>query len=57
VVFCYSAIFNVASLKTLLPNPGDIRRARLRISAQDRAGNTVTDVLSSPIKLSCNANQ
>ena len=56
VMFCYSAIFIVASLGTLLSNPGDIRHAHLRISAWDRAGNMITNVLSSPIKLFCNAN-
>jgi hypothetical protein len=56
VVFCYSAIFNVASLEALLSNPGHIRHAYLRISAWDRAGNMITNVLSSPIKLFCNEN-
>jgi len=56
VVFCYSAVFNVSSLRTLLSHPGCIRDAYLRISAWDRAGNMITNVLSSPIKLCSNAN-
>lgn len=56
VLFRYLVIFNVGTISTLLPNSGDIRYARLRITARDRSGNTVQNVLSPPIKLFRDAN-
>jgi len=57
VLFRYLAIFNdVNAFSTLLPNPGDIRYARLRISARDRSGNTIQNQFSPQIKLFHDAN-
>ncbi len=51
VLFQYLVIFDVHTIATLLPNTGDVQYAYLKISARDRAGNTVQNVLSAPIKL------
>jgi len=51
VLFRYLAIFDVAQFTALLPNAGDTRYAQLRVTARDRAGNSVTNILSPRIKL------
>ncbi len=57
VLFRYLAIFNdVNALSTLLPNAGDLRYARLRITARDRSGNIVQNQFSPQIKLFRDAN-
>jgi len=57
VLFRYLAIVDVAAVAALFPNPGVTPRfANLRITARDRAGNTVQNVLSAPIKLFRDAN-
>ena len=56
VLFRYLAIFDVEQMSALLPNDGDVQYARLRITARDRSGNTVPDVLSPRIKLFREAN-
>lgn len=57
VLFRYLAIVDVAAVSALLPAPGATPRfARLRISARDRSGNTVSDVFSAQIKLFRDAN-
>lgn len=57
VMFRYLVIFNdVNAFSGLLPNPGDIRYARLRISGRDRSGNIVQNQFSPQIKLFRDAN-
>ena len=57
VLFRYLVNFNdVNALSLLLPNSGDTRFARLRVSARDRAGNVVQNQFSQPIKLFRDAN-
>ena len=51
VLFQYLVIFDVHTIAALLPNSGDVQFAYLKISARDRAGNTIQNVLSAPIKL------
>jgi hypothetical protein len=56
VMFRYLAIADVAAVSGLVPNPGDIRHVRLSITARDRSGNTVSNVMSPEIKLFRDAN-
>lgn len=57
VLFRYLVIFNdVSAFSQLLPNPGNTRYARLRISARDRSGNSVQNQFSPQIKLFRDAN-
>lgn len=57
VLFRYLALVDVAVVSALFPNPGTAPRfAQLRITARDRSGNTVQNVLSAPIKLFRDAN-
>ena len=57
VLFRYLVSFNdVNAFSLLLPNAGDTRYARLRISARDRSGNVVQNQFSPPIKLFRDAN-
>ena len=57
VLFRYLAFVDVAAVSALFPNPGSAPRfAQLRITARDRSGNTVQNVLSAPIKLFRDAN-
>jgi hypothetical protein len=58
VLFRYLVMFNdvAAFSSSLLPNAGDILNTRLRVTARDRAGNTVQDQLSPRIKLFRDAN-
>lgn len=51
VLFRYLIIFDVHVISALLPNSGDVQYAYLRMSARDRSGNTVQNVLSPAIKL------
>jgi hypothetical protein len=50
-LFRHRLTFDVAAMQALLPNAGDSRTARIVISARDRAGNAVANVLSAPIQL------
>jgi hypothetical protein len=57
VLFRHLILFNdVAVFSSLLPNAGDVRYARLRISARDRSGNAIQNEFSPPIKLFRDAN-
>src|SRR6266851_3527329 len=56
VMFRYLAIADVAAVSALVPNPGDIRHLRLRITTRDRSGNTVSNVMSPEVKLFRDAN-
>jgi hypothetical protein len=57
VLYRYMVIVNVAAINGILPAPGAAPQfARLRITARDRSGNTVQNVLSPPIKFFREAN-
>jgi hypothetical protein len=57
VLYRYLVIVNVAAINGILPAPGAAPQfARLRITARDRSGNTVQNVLSPPIKFFREAN-
>ncbi|MFY9608869.1 MAG: hypothetical protein WAU45_09680 [Blastocatellia bacterium] len=57
VLFRYLAFVDVAAVSALFPNAGAAPRfAHLRVTARDRSGNTVQNVLSAPIKLFRDAN-
>ena len=57
VLFRYLALVDVAAVSALFPTAGALPRfANLRISARDRSGNPVANVLSAPIKLFRDAN-
>ena len=57
VLYRYMVIVNVAAINGILPAPGAAPEfARLRITARDRSGNMVQNVLSPPIKFFREAN-
>ena len=57
VLFRYLALVDVAAVSALFPTAGAVPRfANLRITARDRSGNTIANVLSAPIKLFRDAN-